>query len=102
MAGTIAGLRASGRRLSVTRYRPQPWTPRDTLVAGFGLAAFAVAIVANSPAWPAAFDAFHPSIDPLVWPGLHPLMLVVAGLAAAPLLVTPSPVSVPVPARSLA
>lgn len=96
VAGTIAGLRASGRRLSVTRYRPQPWTPRDALVAGFGLAAFAVAILANSPTLPAAFDAFHPSIDPLAWPGLHPLMLVVAGLAAAPLLASPSPV----PARS--
>ncbi len=98
VAGTVLGLRASGRRLSVTRYRPDPWTPRDTLVAACGLTAFAVAIVANSPIWPAAFDAFHPSIDPLVWPDLHPLMVVVAGLAAAPLALTASPIPVRRPA----
>ena len=94
VAGTVAGLRASGRRLSVTRYRPHPWRARDTGLALSGLAALAVAVVANSPAAPGAFDAFHPSIDPLAWPQLHPLMPVVALLVATPLALAPAPSTV--------
>ena len=93
VVGTVAGLRASGRRLSVTRYRPQPWTPRDTLLAAAGLAAFAVAVLGNTGLVPGAFDAFHPSIDPLAWPTLHPLSLVVAALTAAAVPLTPAPAS---------
>lgn len=89
VAGTVAGLRLSGRRLAVTRYRPQPWTPRDTAVALCGAAAVTVAVLANSGVVPGSFAAFQPSVDPLVWPQLHPLMLVVALLAAAPLALTP-------------
>lgn len=91
VAGTVLGLRASGRRLAVTRYRQQPWTARDTLVVGCGLAAFGVALLANSALLPGSFDAFHPSIDPLAWPALDPVMVLLAGLAAAPLLLTRPP-----------
>lgn len=92
VAGTILGLRASGRRLSVTRYRPQPWTPRDTLVAASGLGAFAVAVLANTAGLPGAHAAFHPSVDPLAWPTFHPLMALVASLVVAPVALTPAPV----------
>ena len=85
VVGTVAGLRVSGRRLSVTRYRPQAWTPRDTAVALCGAAALLVAILGTSGAVPGAFDAFHPSVDPLAWPGLHVLVLGVVALAVAPL-----------------
>ncbi|WP_431977927.1 CbiQ family ECF transporter T component [Propioniciclava coleopterorum] len=91
VAGTVLGLRRSGRRLAVSRYRPDPWTPRDTALAGSGLVAFALAAAADSGAWPAVHAAFHPSTSPLSWPTLHPLMLVLAAAAAAPLLLTAAP-----------
>ena len=91
VTGTVAGLRLSGRRLSVTRHRPQPWTPRDTAVALSGTGALIVAVLANSGAVPGAFDAMHPSIDPLAWPDLHLVMLGIVGLAVAPLFWSPAP-----------
>ena len=94
VAGTVAGLRVSGRRLSVTRHRPQPWTPRDTAVAACGLLALVVALVANAGALPGAFDSFHPSVDPLAWPGLHPVMPVLVAFVAAPLFLSPAPAGV--------
>lgn len=91
VAGTIAGLRVSGRRLSVTRYRPLPWTPVDTAVALCGLGALLVAIVANSGLVPGAYGAFQPSISPLRWPTLHWVMLPLLALVAAPLFLTRRP-----------
>lgn len=91
-AGTIAGLRASGRRLAVTRYRPDPWTPRDTALALTAVMSIAAAAALNSPALPDAFAAMRPSTDPLVWPTLHPLMAGVLAAAISPLVLTAAPV----------
>lgn len=87
--GVVAGLRVTGRRLSVTHYRPDRWTPRDTalLVAG-GLAAAALAAAPLVPGW---WNASHPSVDPAVWPELHPLMGPVLLGALAPLALTRAP-----------
>ncbi len=91
VVGTVVGLRRSGRRLAVSRYRPDPWTPRDTAIAGSGLIAFTIAALADSGLWPAVYNAFHPSTSPLEWPTLHPLMLLIAALTVAPLAMTSAP-----------
>ena len=91
VGGTVVGLRRSGRRLSVTRYRPDPWTPRDTLLAASGCATFAVAALVATGLWPAAYAAFHPSASPLTWPTVTPLMLAMVALALAPLALTAAP-----------
>ena len=41
--GVAVGLRAAGRRLRVTRYRPDRWTVRDSALVAVGIAAGAVA-----------------------------------------------------------
>ncbi|RXW31890.1 CbiQ family ECF transporter T component [Propioniciclava flava] len=91
VAGTVWGLRVGGRRLSVTRYRPDPWTARDSLLAASGCAAAATMALVGTGEWPTLYAAFHPATSPLTWPTLHPLMLVVAGLAVAPLALTRAP-----------
>lgn len=90
-SGIVAGLRLAGRRLRVTRYRPDPWTPRDVAMVAAGALALAVATVAAGPAWPAAANALNPSTDPLVWPELHPVMIPILLGALAPLLLTTAP-----------
>lgn len=75
--GVAVGLRAAGRRLRVTRYRPDRWTVRDSALVAVGIAAGAVAAVASSPLFPRSAAMLNPSTDPLTWPSL--------GLAAAPL-----------------
>lgn len=91
LAALVLGLRTSGRRLGVTRYRPQPWTPRDTALVAAGVLALATAVVVAGAAFPVAYDAWHPSIDPLAWPTLHPAMALVLAGVAAPLVLTPAP-----------
>lgn len=89
MAGVIGGLRHSGRRLAVTRYRPDPWRPRDTALVASGLLAAGVAAAASVlPGW---WSVAHPSVDPAVWPELHPLMALVVAGALAPLALTRAP-----------
>lgn len=79
--GAVTGLRASGKALTVTRYRPNVWSWQAWLVGASGLAA-AGCVLATS--WGLA----HPSTDPPEWPALAPLSLVAAALLAAPLLLT--------------
>lgn len=90
-SGVVIGLRATGRRLAVTRYRPDPWAPRDSALLAAGALALATAAAAGGPAFPALFAALHPSTDPLVWPDLHPAMLPVLAGALAPLALTRAP-----------
>ncbi|AFV90301.1 ABC transporter-associated permease [Acidipropionibacterium acidipropionici ATCC 4875] len=85
--GAVAGLRSSGRRLRVTRYRPHRWTPRSIAVIGCGLLVVICTAALNSLA-PAAVN---PSTSPLEWPVLHPLMLGIAALVAAPAFLTSPP-----------
>ena len=89
--GVAVGLRAAGRRQAVSRYRPDPWTPRDTAVALSGLVAAAAGILGSTSAFPTLFAATHPSTDPLVWPTLHPLMAVVLVGVLGPLAWTSPP-----------
>ena len=92
--GVVAGLRRAGRRLAVTHYRPDPWTPWDTaLVASGLLAASALAVTPLVGDW---WQAAHPSVDPATWPALHPLMAVAMAGALGPLVLTRAPVLRPV------
>lgn len=96
---TVAGfgLRAAGRRLRVTTYRPQPWRGRDTLVAATGVLAAVLVLglgwldpTTLSPALAAILDpaALAPTTDPLAWPQLTLPMFVVIGLVLAPVPLT--------------
>jgi energy-coupling factor transport system permease protein len=61
-----AGLALGGRRISRSRYRPDPWRGAEWAVAGSGVVAAVVIILA------AAGDraGFATSFDPLMWPAL--------------------------------
>ena len=74
------GLRSSGRRLGVSRYRPDPWTARSILAALCGLFALAVTVGLSRYA-PTALTI---GTVPLTWPVLHPVMLIIAAIVAAP------------------
>jgi energy-coupling factor transport system permease protein len=77
----IAGLALGGRRVSRSRYRPDPWRWPEWTVVGCGLASAVVLCVSvgYNPA------ALNPGMYPLQWPSL-PLLpaaaILVAGLAA--------------------
>jgi energy-coupling factor transport system permease protein len=73
-----AGLALGGRRVSRSRYRPDPWRAAEWAVAGSGVVAAVVIVLA------AASDTagFATSFDPLVWPSL-PVWGVIGLLAGA-------------------
>ena len=74
----VAGLVLGGRRVSRTRYRPDPWRWPEWAVTGCGLASAVVLSV------PLGYDqaALNPAVYPLHWPPL-PLLPTVAILVAA-------------------
>ncbi len=91
------GLRAAGRRLRVTSYRPDPWRTRETLVAATGVLAAGVVLGlgwldpdALSPLLASLLSpaALAPTTNPLVWPELSLPMLVVLALVLAPIPLT--------------
>lgn len=82
--GAAWGLRLAGRRLSVTTYRPHPWTLRASLVVLCGIGA-AVVVWLGAATDP---EAFAPTTDPLIWPQLTWPMLAVIALVLAPLPLT--------------
>ncbi len=92
VTAVLAALVGAGRRRGTTRYRPDPWWARETLVAlaGLGAAAGLVALAASGA------PLLHPSTDPLVWPMLDPttgpgaVALAAVLLAASPLLTAPA------------
>ncbi|HUD35337.1 MAG TPA: CbiQ family ECF transporter T component [Streptosporangiaceae bacterium] len=97
-AGTalaVAGLVLGGRRVSRSRYRPDPWRWPEWVVAASGLAC-AVVLWANVGYDPAALN---PAFYPLHWPSL-PVLPAVAILVTAVAAVAAPPV--PVPAASAA
>lgn len=82
---SVFSLRASGRLLAVTRYRPDPWRGVENAVVACGLLAAGMSI------WLSQTDAaMLTSTDPAEWPQLTPLMLVVVVLLAAPGVFTPA------------
>jgi energy-coupling factor transport system permease protein len=96
----VAGLALGGRRVSRSRYRPDPWSWPEWAVTGCGLACAIVLClgVGYNPA------ALNPDLYPLAWPSL-PLLptaaILVAGLAgfaAPPPVVVTAPA--PAPARA--
>ncbi|MGC3995839.1 MAG: energy-coupling factor transporter transmembrane component T [Propionicimonas sp.] len=97
VTGCAVALRAAGRRLRVTAYRPHPWRTRETLVATTGILAAVVVLGLGwvdpdtlSPALAALLDpgALTPSTWPLVWPQLTAPMLLVVALVLAPIPLT--------------
>lgn len=86
VGGTLAG-----RQVRRTRYRPDTWGTRESVVAGCGVLA-AVLLVAATATDPSALD---PSLSPLTWPAVPPVALLSAVLAATPVLVASRPVREP-------
>jgi energy-coupling factor transport system permease protein len=86
-AFAVAGLTLGGRRVSRTRYRPDPWTGPEWLTVASGLIAAGAFVVtgARSPA------ALAPSVAPLVVPPLPALAAAGALLAVLPAWLTPRP-----------
>ncbi|HVS68748.1 MAG TPA: CbiQ family ECF transporter T component [Mycobacteriales bacterium] len=81
------GLGLGGRRITTTRYRPDPWLAPEWLVAGCGLLAAGVLIGASAT----GVTDLAPSFSPLAWPSLPPVPTVAIVLAALPALVAPPP-----------
>lgn len=81
------GLRRSGQRLAVTRYRPDAWG-RPEWVLCFGALAAALATAWLVQAAPAVAN---PSTSPPEWPMLDPRVLTVLAAVALPLVGTPRP-----------
>jgi energy-coupling factor transport system permease protein len=72
------GLALGSRRVSRSRYRPDPWRTPEWIVAGCGLVA-AIVLSAHTGYDPAALN---PSLYPLRWPTL-PVLPTIAVVAAA-------------------
>ena len=81
------GLLLGGRRAVRTRYRPDPWTLREWLVAGSGIAVAAVMISLG----PAYADALNPPVIPLAAPVLPLLPAAAILIGLSPALTAPRP-----------
>lgn len=81
------GLGLGGRRVSSTKYRPDPWLLPEWLVAASGLIAAAVLIGAST----AGVGALAPSYSPLAWPSFPLLPALAIGCAAVPAIAAPPP-----------
>jgi energy-coupling factor transport system permease protein len=88
MALSVAGLVLGGRRVSRSRYRPDPWRWPEWVVAGSGLAC-AVVLCLNLGYNPAALN---PAFYPLHWPSLPVVPALAILLTAAAALAAPPPV----------
>ncbi|HWC34072.1 MAG TPA: energy-coupling factor transporter transmembrane protein EcfT [Mycobacteriales bacterium] len=81
------GLGLGGRRVTTTRYRPDPWQAAEWLVAGSGLLAAGVLIAASAT----GVSGLAPSFSPLHWPSLPLLPTVAIVIGVLPALATPPP-----------
>lgn len=91
-----AGLQLGGRRVRRTSHRPDPWARPEWLVAGTGVvcATAMIVISSRSPL------LLHPSLDPLTWPALPLVPLLVVLLGTLPAVLAPPPYRTPAaPAR---
>ncbi|GAB2929369.1 energy-coupling factor transporter transmembrane component T [Streptomyces heilongjiangensis] len=100
LAAALAGLRLGGRRSPRTRYRPDPWGVRASLVAASG-AAVAVLLVLCE-----AYDAaaLHPGVVPLTTPDLPlwPAAALLVGLLPSFAVPGPPPPAASAPATTTA
>jgi energy-coupling factor transport system permease protein len=80
----VLGLVLSGRGVTRSRYRPDRWRAAELLTVAGGLAFAAVLVLADP-------DPLHPSLMPLAWPQLPPLLLLGLAAALAPAFFTPPP-----------
>lgn len=87
LVGSVIGLRSSGRRLGVSRYRPDPWTWQATASCVCGAVAAVVVI------WLGRTDPDVVTVptSTVGWPPLDLTMLLAALFAALPAVVTPAP-----------
>ncbi|MSS46060.1 energy-coupling factor transporter transmembrane protein EcfT [Cutibacterium sp. WCA-380-WT-3A] len=85
--GSVIGLRISGSRLGVSRYRPDVWTWQATASCLCG----AIAVVTMIWLSRADPDAVTVSTSPVVWPPLQPTMLLLVVVTVLPGIVTPAP-----------
>jgi energy-coupling factor transport system permease protein len=86
-AAAVVGLSLGGRRVTRTRYRPDPWRTPEWLTLGCG-AVVAAAMITTAHLNPAPL---HPSVYPLEWPTLPVLPVVGLGVALLPAFLTPPP-----------
>jgi energy-coupling factor transport system permease protein len=66
---SVSGLTAGGRRVTRSRYRPDPWGWPEWAVAGCGILA-ALVLIAHTGYDP---SRLNPSLYPLAWPTLPPI-----------------------------
>jgi energy-coupling factor transport system permease protein len=81
------GLGLGGRRVTTTRYRPDPWQTPEWLVTACGLLAAGALIGASA----AGVTSLMPSFAPLHWPSLPLLPTLAILLAALPAIAAPPP-----------
>jgi len=96
VAVAIAGFVIAGRRVTRSRYRPDPWLASEWMVAGSGIAVAAAMIVIGN----LDSDALNPSISPLRWPTVALAPVLVMIVAAWPGRLAP-PVERAVPVGSM-
>jgi energy-coupling factor transport system permease protein len=85
----VGGMVAAGRRVSRTRYRPEPWKLHEWLVAGTGAVAVASVMLG------AALDppSLQMNLAPIAWPDLALLPTLGVLVAATPAWIVPPPMS---------
>jgi energy-coupling factor transport system permease protein len=86
----VLGLVLGGRRVTRSRYRPDPWRAPEWAVSLCGVASIALVVLGGSAA------TLNPPLAPLTWPPLPVLPAVGVLIAAAAALFAPPP---PAPGR---
>lgn len=92
----VAGLALGGRRVSRSRYRPDPWRWPEWLVTGCGVAS-AVVLCLNLGYSPASLN---PDVYPLHWPPLPLLPTVAILVSALAAFIAPPPPVAAAPAQA--
>ncbi|MEU1752721.1 CbiQ family ECF transporter T component [Micromonospora matsumotoense] len=83
----VTGMLLAGRRVRRSRYRPDRWRSAELLVAGCGVVAAMLTLLAGS----VAPELLYPPVGPLNWPEVTPLMLLAVAAAAGPAWLAPPP-----------
>lgn len=87
IVAAVAGLRLAGGRIQRSRYRPDRWRLAETFTAACGVAV-GVMLYLTGRVDPAVIN---PSLYPISWPSLSPVVLAAMIIAAAPAVLTPRP-----------